>query len=261
MSDNTLQYEWIVTLEGGMEALFKDNEAVFVAGNLLWYPVEGDPKIRTAPDVMIAFGRPKGHRESYMQWVEGGVAPQVVFEVLSKGNQRGEMLSKYAFYEQYGVQEYYIYNPYKHILQGFVRQCGHFVAITEINGYVSPLLGVRFVLDPPGSPLQVIGPDGRPFASFQKVIEQHDQAERQALQAVHRADQEKERARQERLQRERIEEQIEQERLQRERIEAQFEQERRQREQAEERTRQVEQQLRDLLERHKQNDAGPDEIP
>ena len=59
---------------------------VFVAGNLLWYPVEGNPNIRTAPDIMIAFRRPKGHRGSYLQWKEDGIPPQVVFEIWSPGN-------------------------------------------------------------------------------------------------------------------------------------------------------------------------------
>ena len=64
---------------------------MFVAGDLLWYPVEGKPSIRTAPDVMVVFGRPKGDRGSYKQWEEDGIAPQVVFEVLSPGNRAGEM--------------------------------------------------------------------------------------------------------------------------------------------------------------------------
>jgi len=80
MSDNTLQFKWIVTIKEGLEAPFRDDPNVFVAGGLLWYPVKGEPKIRTAPDAMVAFGRPKGHRGSSMQWVEGGIAPQVVFE-------------------------------------------------------------------------------------------------------------------------------------------------------------------------------------
>ena len=31
---------------------------VFVAGDLLWYPVEGNNKLRQAPDVMAIFGIP-----------------------------------------------------------------------------------------------------------------------------------------------------------------------------------------------------------
>ena len=76
MSDNTLQFRWIVTIEGGLDALFIDDPNVFVAGDLLWYPVEGKPTIRSAPDAMVVFGRPKGDRGSYKQWEEGGIAPR-----------------------------------------------------------------------------------------------------------------------------------------------------------------------------------------
>src|SRR5438045_2562323 len=82
IAENTLQYEWIVTLKGNIEAIFANDRDVFVAGDLLWYPVEGDPTTRTATDVLVAFGRPKGRRGSYMQWVENGIPPHVVMEVL-----------------------------------------------------------------------------------------------------------------------------------------------------------------------------------
>jgi Uma2 family endonuclease len=111
MADNTRQYEWIVTIKGNLDILFRDDPNVFVAGDLLWYPVEGDNKTRQAPDTMVAFGRPKGDRGSYRQWEEGGIAPQVVFELLSPGNRAGKMIRKFRFYEQYGVEEYYIYDP------------------------------------------------------------------------------------------------------------------------------------------------------
>jgi Uma2 family endonuclease len=71
-----------------------------VAANLLWYAVEGKPAIRGAPDIFVVFGRPKRLRGSYKQWEEGGIAPQVVFEILSPGNRPGEMQRKFAFYEQ-----------------------------------------------------------------------------------------------------------------------------------------------------------------
>ncbi|ELS04358.1 hypothetical protein Xen7305DRAFT_00040890 [Xenococcus sp. PCC 7305] len=60
MADNTKQFHWIVTIQQNLEWLFKDNPNVFVAGDLLWYPVEGDNKKCTAPDVMVVLGRPKG---------------------------------------------------------------------------------------------------------------------------------------------------------------------------------------------------------
>jgi len=54
MADNTKQFNWIVLIKQGLEAMYAHDPNVFVAGDLLWYPVEGDPKIRKAPDVMLA---------------------------------------------------------------------------------------------------------------------------------------------------------------------------------------------------------------
>ena len=68
MADNTKQFPWIVTIKENLELLFADRPDVFIAGDLPWYPVEGDNKIRQAPDTMVVFGRPKGDRGSYKQW-------------------------------------------------------------------------------------------------------------------------------------------------------------------------------------------------
>ena len=67
-ADNTKQFCWIVTLKENLEILFEGDPKVFVAGDLLWYPVEGNNKLRQAPDAMVVFGRPKGDRGSYRQW-------------------------------------------------------------------------------------------------------------------------------------------------------------------------------------------------
>ncbi len=76
MSDNTLQFFWIVLIKENLETQFADDANVFIAGDLLWYPVKGEPKICTAPDTMVVFGRPKGYRGSYKQWEESGIAPR-----------------------------------------------------------------------------------------------------------------------------------------------------------------------------------------
>src|SRR5947209_8004265 len=83
MAENTLQYEYIVSTRLGLDDLFADDPNVFVAADLLWYPVEGNNTIRQAPDVLVVFGRPKGRRGSYRQWEENHLAPHVVFEILS----------------------------------------------------------------------------------------------------------------------------------------------------------------------------------
>jgi hypothetical protein len=59
MADNTEQFRWIVTIQQNLDWLFADRPDVFVAGDLPWYPVEGRPDICTAPDVLVAFDRPR----------------------------------------------------------------------------------------------------------------------------------------------------------------------------------------------------------
>jgi Uma2 family endonuclease len=186
MAENTLQFEWIVTIKEGLEALYRDLPDVFVAGDLLWYPVEGDPKTRQAPDALVAFGRPKGHRGSYKQWEEGGIAPQVVFEVLSPGNRPGELIRKFQFYERFGVEEYYVYDPDQNTLSGWQRADGELREIDEMNGWTSPRLGVRF--ERTGETLRLIGPDGRPFQTFQENLQARRAAEARAEAQAQRAD-------------------------------------------------------------------------
>jgi len=106
---------------------------------LLWYPLKGHPEIRVAPDVLVVFGRPKRDRGSYRQWEEDNIAPQVVFEILSPGNRVKEMTRKLQFYERYGVEEYYIYDPDDNELEGLQRREGNLQLVEEINGWVSPI--------------------------------------------------------------------------------------------------------------------------
>jgi Uma2 family endonuclease len=60
---------------------------------------------------MVIFGRPKGDRDSYKQWQENNISPQVVFEILSPRNLTQERINKSLFYQRYGVDEYYVYDP------------------------------------------------------------------------------------------------------------------------------------------------------
>lgn len=150
-----------------------------MAGDLFWYPVEGKPKIVNAPDVMVVFGRPKGDRGSYQQWNEAGIAPQVVFEILSPSNTQNEMDLKLLFYERYGVEEYYIYNPDSNHLQGWLRGEEGLDVIPNMVDWVSPRLGIRFGLS--ADNLDIFRPDGERFLSYleisQRLEEQRQRAE------------------------------------------------------------------------------------
>jgi Uma2 family endonuclease len=192
MADNTKQFGWIVLLKENLECLFANDPQVFVAGDLLWYPMEGCPDIRVAPDVFVVKGRPKGDRGSYRQWQEGNIAPQVVFKILSPGNRAKEMIRKLKFYEQYGVEEYYIYDPDDHEWMGLQRNGGELCVIDDINDWTSPLLGVRFLLTP--ETLEVYFPDGRPFLTTVALAQQVEQAKVQVTQAQRALEAEKQRS-------------------------------------------------------------------
>jgi Uma2 family endonuclease len=200
MADNTEQFQWIVTIKENLELIYADDPNVFVAGDLLWYPVEGNNTICQAPDALVALTRPKGYRGSYKQWAENNVPPQVVFEILSPSNRRGEMAKKLQFYNRHGVEEYYEYDPYKVELIGWQRQGGSLEVIESIDNWVSPQLGIRFVITP--ETWEIYRPDGGRFLTYvelgqklsatsqqleetsQQLIESQAKADRLAAQLV-----------------------------------------------------------------------------
>ena len=197
MGENTLQVKWIVAIYNGLEALFRDRADAFVAADLFWYPVLGKPKCVLAPDVMVAFGRPKGDRRSYKQWEEEQIPPQVVIEILSPGNRVRERAKKFGFYERHGVEEYYEYDPDEMTLEAWGRRREKLAYIKKIDGFTSPRLGVRFEV-PGTEPMRLIGPDGKPFRSYLDLLDD-------ALILQERAAEEGRRARAERRKSEKLE--------------------------------------------------------
>ena len=196
MADNTKQFRWIVVIQQNLEWLFADNPNVFVAGDLLWYPTEGDNKKRTAPDVMVVLGRPKGDRGSYRQWEEENIAPQIVFEILSPGNRRAEMNRKLLFYDRFGVEEYYLYDPEKNKLSGWLRREGFLDVIETMADWVSPQLQIKF--DISGDELQIFRPDGQKFLSYVEISQKAEEESQRAENERRKAENERQRAENER---------------------------------------------------------------
>jgi len=221
MADNTEQYEWIVKIKENLEILFADRGDVFIAGDLLWYPV-ANRRISgpIAPDVLVAFGRPKGRRGSYKQWEENDQPPHVVFEILSPSNSAQEMAIKREFYERYGVEEYYVYDPDSNRLEVWLRRGEQLQAMPHIKGWTSPRLGIRFERKP--ETLKVYYPDGRPFYSSVELAQQMEQASRRAEQEQRRAEQEYQRAKQEQQRTEQVQAQLAEEQRRVERLRKQL---------------------------------------
>jgi Uma2 family endonuclease len=204
MAESTEQYRWIVILKENLEILFADVADVFIAADLLWYPVQVEvpPAPAQAPDVMVIWGRPKGKRRSYLQWKENNIGPQVVFEILSASHKTREgeanLEFKFLFYEAHGVGEYYIYDPDDFALRGWLRQAQKLVPIDPMDNWVSPRLGITFQ-GQPGEELVVYRPDGGKFLTSIELQQQAEQARLRAQQERLRAQQEQSRAEQEQL--------------------------------------------------------------
>ncbi|MBE9010776.1 Uma2 family endonuclease [Pseudanabaenaceae cyanobacterium LEGE 13415] len=187
IADNTRQFELIVYVKKGIDWLFADQPQVFVAGDLLWYPIEGNNKLCQAPDAMIVFGRPKGDRRSYQQWKEDNLPPQVVFEILSPSNTPLEMTRKFQFYERYGVDEYYVFDPDRAILDGYLRQGTFLESIDSMQDWISPRLRIRFSIE--DRQLQLFRPDDTPFETYEQIASRAEQERLRADRAEERVQQ------------------------------------------------------------------------
>jgi Uma2 family endonuclease len=183
-SESQLQLEWMFKVQGCLGGMFLDDPNIFIGGNLLWYPVKGDNTTRRAPDVMVAFGRPRDdYRGSYRQWEEGEIAPQVVFEILAPTMDDLEIENKFQFYERHGVEEYYVIDPDRVEFRGWLRGENSLVEIRSMAGWVSPRLGIRFEV---GDDLTILDPNGRPFLSYADQVRRTDEAEQRTIEAARR---------------------------------------------------------------------------
>jgi hypothetical protein len=204
VADNDRQWHWMETIVGEARHLY--GLQAYVAGNLFWYPKKGNPNIVTAPDAMIAFGRPAGDRRSYKQWEEDGIAPQVVFEILSESNTQDDIDDTFEFYDEHGVEEYYLIDPRRQTVTAYHRRKGRLRQIMDPYAITSPRLGIRFeIID---GQLAIIGPDGvrwvrraeRELELRERIAAEMEQAadeRRRAEREKQRAEQEKARAEQE----------------------------------------------------------------
>jgi Uma2 family endonuclease len=126
-----------------------------------------------------------------------------VFEILSPGNRLAVISAKFEFYnsrsetlcERYGVEEYYIYDPDRVDFTGWLRQDGRLQGISEISGWVSPRLGMRFEL---GDELEIYTPAGELFLSPVEIAQKAEAAQLEASRQQTRATVAKEQVQRER---------------------------------------------------------------
>jgi Uma2 family endonuclease len=101
-------YALLMTLEVLRQYL--SGQRATVLGNQFLYYIQGYPRARTAPDIMVIFGVEPGGRDSFKIWEEGA-APSVIFEITSPSTRIKDETFKKDLYLQLGVQEYWQFDP------------------------------------------------------------------------------------------------------------------------------------------------------
>jgi hypothetical protein len=95
------------------------------------------------------------------------------------------MRNKFEFYDRHGVEEYYLYDPDTDTLDGWRRDGGSLIDIPEMDGWVSPRLGICF--DQSSGKLVLRDPEGKPFESRREVYDlrrdEKNRADREASRA------------------------------------------------------------------------------
>lgn len=189
--ESTKRLRWMVTLQGGLEALFRTRRDVLVSGGVPWYahPTKND---HATPDVFVAFGVTRGERTAYRQWDEGNVVPQVVFDVIVPGMSMVTICRRLKFYERAGVEEYYMYDPDTGETMGWLHNGSHFEEIDTLAGWHSPRLGVQFSIEE--SELVLSRATGERFMSYVELAELYERDHERVTQEHERAEQERARA-------------------------------------------------------------------
>jgi Uma2 family endonuclease len=213
----TQTHVWVILSLLSMLSRYLGERAVVFADQFFYY-IEGNPRARVAPDVMVVFGIEPGMRRSYKLWEEGQ-APGIIIEVTSAGTREMDWGFKKGLYEQIGVREYWLFDPLGEWIEGQLR--GYYLdesgVYRSIRDTVSEVLGLR--LEPGMGRLDLYRLDNReklltPDELAQELIQkeqmleqthqQLEQKEQELLLERRRANQEMERAERERQRAERL---------------------------------------------------------
>jgi Uma2 family endonuclease len=102
MGETDLHQFWMIRIADWLRWRYH-GQRVYVSGNLLIYPIEGNNVRHVSPDCFVVLDCEPGFRCVYKVWEEGK-APDVVFEVTSNSTRRQDEDEKPARYAEMGVK-------------------------------------------------------------------------------------------------------------------------------------------------------------
>lgn len=160
MAETEIHIKTIISLYTALETFFGEDSDFHVFSDIMFYYEEGDLRKCIAPDVMVVKGIDKNPRRVFRLWEEK--PPEVVFEISSHGTWREDFKKKYILYQEFGVKEYYIFDPeYDYLKDEFFvayhLKNGKFEEVKLDKGRIySPALGL--ILVNTGETLRLLNP-------------------------------------------------------------------------------------------------------
>jgi len=109
MGETAFHVNLILTLYQTLKTFFGGQTNVVVIADMMFYYEEGNPRKVIAPDVMVVKGVKNYSRRVFKLWEEK--TPDVIFEISSKKTWREDLQKKFTLYQEFGVSEYYIFDP------------------------------------------------------------------------------------------------------------------------------------------------------
>ncbi|MBD2151041.1 Uma2 family endonuclease [Pseudanabaena sp. FACHB-1277] len=113
----TQQHVLAILMTLALLRLYLQNQPAVVFADQFLYYIEGNSKARVAPDVMVVFDIEKRLYGNYKIW-EGQQTPAIIIEVTSAGTKDTDWNFKKTLYEQLGVTEYWLFDPYGEWIAG-----------------------------------------------------------------------------------------------------------------------------------------------
>ncbi|MGH2542322.1 MAG: Uma2 family endonuclease, partial [Ardenticatenaceae bacterium] len=180
----------MVDLIESLKEFFRDRLDVYVAGNLLLYYEEGNPKASAVPDVFVVEGIPDHPRRVYKLWEEMQ-PPIVVWEITSRATRREDLVKKRELYARLRVREYYLFDPLSEYLkprfQGFILRDGRYEPLQPAGdgSMFSTALGLRQFVE--GDRLRLVDTaTGEPLLRPSELAAARRAAEERAIMAEER---------------------------------------------------------------------------
>lgn len=183
---------------------YLSGQPAIVLADQYFYYVEGHPRIRVAPDIMVIEGVVPGPRDNYKLWEERAV-PSVIFEITSESTKDKDETYKKTLYEQLEVTEYWQFDPKGEWIPEQLRgyRLGRYCYLEITDSRCSPL-GLRLAVE--GDKIAFFREDtGEKLLASSELavalgaeIEARRAAEVRAEEERQRAEEERQRAEQER---------------------------------------------------------------